>query len=453
MRRLAQLLARASGRVSRRLGRGGGTSLPGVVLLRLRPNGLAELASRLPEGSALVSATNGKTTTARLLSACVRGSGRSVVANTAGANLASGVATALLDAGTVDHGVFEVDEAALPQVAAQTGPRCIVLMNLFRDQLDRYGELEVLAERWRQMVARLPESCSLVLNADDPTIASLAPVGRSITWFGVDDLEHTLERLPDAADALACGSCGSPLEYSAILLSHLGHWTCTGCGQSRPTPDVVVNRARLAGARGQSLSLDTPEGPLEATVALPGLHNAYNCAAAVAAAQALGLRREVIGPALESTAPAFGRAERIHLEGRDVVILLAKNPTGVNQNVRMLEAEPELDHLLVCLNDDTADGHDVSWIWDVDYEPLFARSGEYTVAGARAHDLALRFGYGGLAAERMTVLPEIAEALDHAIAGTPAGGTLFVLPTYTAMLALRRELVRRGVAEEFWRDG
>jgi UDP-N-acetylmuramyl tripeptide synthase len=237
-----------------------------------------------------------------------------------------------------------------------------------------------------------------------------------------------------------------------VTLGHLGHWRCEACGAARPRPDVRATRVELRGVRGLGVTVETPDGPVEADLALPGLHNAYNATAAVAAALAMGIPREAIGPGLGRSPAAFGRGERVAVDGREVVLLLAKNPAGANETVRTVLLDPEAPRLLIALNDRTADGHDVSWIWDVDYEPLLERAASLTLTGDRAYDLALRVRYAGVGADRMTVEPDPEAALDAAIAATPEGGTLYVLPTYTAMLGLRETLVRRGAAEAFWRE-
>ncbi len=458
MTRTASLaIARTVGRLSRRLGRGGGTSAPGRVLLKIRPGAIQELSSRLPMGSLVVSATNGKTTTARLVASCLAVEGRRVLGNTAGANLLSGVATALLDGSArrprPEVGLFEVDEFALPEVARRLRPRVLVLMNLFRDQLDRYGELEAIADAWAGVVAELPPDTILVLNADDPAVAELgAAAGRRATYFGIDDPTAALAELPHAADSIRCRNCAAPLAYDRVVLGHMGDWHCTACDRRRPVPDVRATRVRLEGTTGLRLEIATPDGPVNADVALPGMHNAYNATAAAAAAIALGIPRDRIGAGLAAADAAFGRAERVRIGDRDAVLLLAKNPAGANVTVQTVLLDPEPLHLLVALNDRTADGHDVSWIWDVDYEPLLPRLERLTVTGDRAYDMALRFVYAGLDRDRVTVLESPEAALDAAVGDLPEGRTLYVLPTYTAMLGLREILVRRGVAEAFWHD-
>jgi UDP-N-acetylmuramyl tripeptide synthase len=463
----AMTIARTAGRLSRALGRGGGTSVPGAVLLRLDEAAPDRLARRLPGGVMMVSATNGKTTTSRMLGACLQADDRRVVANRAGANLLSGVTTALLEASrddpAPDIGLFEVDEAALPEVVTRLAPEVLVLMNLFRDQLDRYGELERLTTIWAAMIDRLGPDTTIVVNADDHAVFTLAGLGcpgrgarangPRVMTFGVDDTSHALTEPPHAADATRCRCCGAELRYDPALLGHMGRWSCLSCGASRPTPDVSARRVVLDGVNGIELTVDTPAGAVEASIPVPGLHNAYNATAAVAGALAAGVPVERIGPALGTAVAAFGRGEQATLGGRRLVLLLAKNPAGANETVRTVLLEPGRLNLLIALNDRTADGHDVSWIWDVDYEPLLDRIDRLTVTGDRAHDMALRFRYAGLDPERMNVVPSLADGIDAAVAGAPEGASVYVLPTYTAMLGIREVLVERGAAEAFWRDG
>ncbi len=451
---LSAAAARVAGRASRAAGRGGGTSLPGVVLLKIDPGAVRALSERLAGGSVLVSATNGKTTTTRLLAGALRETGRDVVTNTAGANLLTGVATALAEAHpgprSTATGLFEVDEAALPGVAARVSPRVMVLMNLFRDQLDRYGELEVLADRWTAMLASLHPLPHLILCADDPAIAALAPEGAAVTWFGVDDPAASSAELSHASDSTRCRVCEAPLVYRQVWLGHLGSWECTACGVARPSPDVAVIDAGLRGARGSAPRIRTPEGDVTIELTLPGLHNVMNAAAALAAAIAMGVPARDAATAISGVPAAFGRAERVWLDGREVVLLLAKNPTGANENVRTLMLEPGQHDLLVALNDRIADGRDVSWIWDVDWEQVLPRVRRLTVTGERAHDMALRFRYAGMDMDLLHIEPDHAVALPSALAAVPAGGTLEVLPTYTAMHEIRADLVARGAAADFW---
>ena len=451
---LAATVARAAGRLSRRLGRGGGTTLPGLLLNRLRPQATAEMARAIPDGVILLSGTNGKTTTARLIRSALDASGAQVVANTAGSNLERGVATALLHAEDPDIALFEVDEAALGALVAQTRPRVVVLMNLFRDQLDRYGELEHLAQSWRAVVAELDPDTTLVYNADDPAVAEIGVEHTNSVCYGIDDPAVGREHLSHAADNTNCRRCDTPLQYRMVTIGHLGQWSCPSCGLSRPQPEVRATTVALQGMDGQQVTISNADGSIDVSLRLPGLPNTYNAVAATATALAVGLAPETIAEALARRGAAFGRAEHIAVGQRRVTTLLAKNPAGANENLRMVLNESHPLHLLILLNDRTADGQDVSWIWDVDYELLLDqdRLTSLTLGGTRAHDLALRFRYAGADSTRMSVVPEPAAAFDMALQACGPDGRLYVLPTYTAMLDFRHVLANRGLVGKFWED-
>jgi lipid II isoglutaminyl synthase (glutamine-hydrolysing) len=463
-------LARAVGAISRLAG-GGATSAPGKVLMRLDPHAIATLGSRLSRGSALVSATNGKTTTATMAAGILEQAGIALVHNQAGANMAGGVAAALLAAarprGGIDGelGLFEVDELWLDVVARQLEPRAILLGNLFRDQLDRYGELDSIAERWSQDLS----ADRLVLNADDPLVADLGRDRAETLYFGVEDDSLALPAMAHAADAKHCRGCGAPYQFDSIYLGHLGHYHCPSCGQERPRPAIVASEVTLEGVRAARFTLRTPAGQAEVALALPGLYNVYNALAAAALAIALGVDLEPIVAGLERTRAAFGRAERVQLAlapsragtenarpsaaTREMRILLIKNPAGTNEVLRTLALEPGEHDLLVVLNDNIADGRDVSWIWDADFELLAGRTRRVRCSGSRAAELGVRLKYAGVEEERITVEPELSTALQSAASDTPNGATppLYALPTYTAMLSLRELLVARGEAASSWR--
>ncbi|HSC50222.1 MAG TPA: MurT ligase domain-containing protein [Gaiellaceae bacterium] len=442
-------LARAVARVSRLAGAGGGTTLPGKLLWKLDPGAVDRLAARLPRGSALVSATNGKTTTAAMAAEILAPSVR-LAHNRAGANLVSGVASALLAARDAELGLFEVDEAALPEVAQRVAPRVVSLGNLFRDQLDRYGELELLAGRWREMARRLPLAATLVANGDDPQLGALADDRAGSVVFGLDDPRHAAPELQHAADSKWCVRCGTPYEYAAAYIGHLGDYRCPACGHARPPLNVVAREISLNGLKSVSFSLVTPEGDRRVELRVPGLYNVYNALAAAALARALGTPLDRIVDGLQGFSAAFGRFERIEIEGRSLLVLLIKNPAGANEVVRTLVAGGTPRLLLVALNDEIADGRDVSWIWDVDFEPLLAGVERLIATGERAAELALRFKYAGLDESAIEVVPSLEAALDRGLAQTPAGGELAALPTYTAMLALRELVSRRGFVRPYW---
>jgi UDP-N-acetylmuramyl tripeptide synthase len=438
---------RAAGSLSRVAGRGGGTTLPGKLLWKLDPGAIDVLARRLPHGSVLVSATNGKTTTAAMVAEILAPRMR-VAHNASGANLVSGVASALLRADGAELGLFEVDEAALPEVARRVGPKALLLGNLFRDQLDRYGELEILAGRWREALSALPDA-ELVVNGDDPQLGALARTGQGRV-FGVDDPRVARPALQHAADSKYCLRCGTPYDYAAAYVGHLGDYRCPACGHARPPLDVVARAVELRGLDGASFSLAAAEGETRIELALPGLYNVYNALGAASLALSLGASLEDVRAGLGRFSAAFGRFERIAVGDRRLLMLLIKNPAGANEAVRTLVEGGAPSVAVVALNDAIADGRDVSWIWDVDFEPLLAGLDRLVATGSRAAELALRFAYGGLDRDRIEVVPSLEQALDRGLELTPAGGELTVLPTYTAMLALRRIVAGRGHVANYW---
>ncbi len=449
-------IARAAGNMSRRSGRGGGTTLPGRMLLRMAPDAIERLGSRLTSGATVISATNGKTTTAGMLASALKQAGRTPVHNRAGSNMSWGVATALLEQEGAE-GLFEVDEAWLPRMVEALDPGLIVLSNLFRDQLDRYGELERLADEWAEMVEARP--AGLVLNADDPLVADL---GRDsdlvrrpdVTYFGIEDASQALPGLQHAHDAKHCRRCGAPYAYARAFVGHLGHYTCPNCDADRPTPDIAATRIELDGMRGSRVEVSTPEGPLELRLPLPGLYNVYNALAALSTAIRLGVEPHLAVTGLERTEAAFGRVETVEVSGKQVSILLIKNPAGANEVIRTLRLEDEQYgggngvHLWIALNDGIADGRDVSWVWDADFELLAGSVASVTCAGTRAPEMAVRLKYAGLDPSLITVHDDIPGSLDRAVAGSPE--RLFALPTYTALLELRTLLSERGLAKAYW---
>ncbi len=447
-------LARATGSVSRRSGRGGGTTLPGRVLLRLAPDAVGRLGARLERGSTIVSATNGKTTTAGMISAALAAAGRDPVHNRAGSNMSWGVATALLEQ-EGDEGLFELDEAWLPRVAPQLRPRLVVLCNLFRDQLDRYGELELLADGWAELVAALAGTSRFVLNADDPLIADLGrDHDHDISYFGIEDPSQALPELQHAHDAKHCRRCGHPYAYARAFVGHLGHYSCPNCGADRPRPEVAATKIDLQGMSGSTIAIDTPAGRLDLELPLPGLYNVYNALAATAAALQLGIGLDQVKAGIERMEAVFGRVETISIDGRQLSILLIKNPAGANEVLRTLKLEasgngsqPELD-LWIALNDRIADGRDVSWVWDADFELLAGSIRRVVCAGTRAPEMAVRLKYAGVPRELIEVEGPIGPSLDRALA--ESNGRIFALPTYTALLELRNLLADRGLAREYW---
>jgi len=448
-------LARGAGALSRRSGRGGGTTLPGRMLLRMAPDAIETLSSRLEAGSAIVSATNGKTTTAGMIAEALAAAGRHPVHNRAGSNMTWGVATALLEQ-SGNEGLFEVDEAWVPHVVDALDPHLLVLGNLFRDQLDRYGELEKLADTWAEVVAEREGRTRFVLNADDPLVADL---GRDqdlrrregVTFFGIEDPRHALPELQHAHDAKHCRRCGAPYRYERAFVGHLGHYACPRCEADRPRPDLAATKIELEGMSGSQVSVRAGDEEVAFRLPLPGLYNVYNALAALATAAELELELGSAARALEGMRAVFGRVETIEVSSRPVSILLIKNPAGANEVLRTLRLESEpaggID-LWLALNDNIADGRDVSWIWDADFELLEGSVARVVCAGTRAPEMAVRLKYAGWPPERISVREPIGASLDEALA--EGSGPLYALPTYTALLELRTLLSDRGLAPAFW---
>jgi UDP-N-acetylmuramyl tripeptide synthase len=503
---LAVLAGRTAGAVSRRLHIGGGTSIAGVVAQRIYPDIIGHLASELKHGSVMITGTNGKTTTSSFIADILSDSGLRVWRNREGSNLTRGIAASLIiRAEPNGHlrragqaiSILEVDEAALPQLVPMIPPRVVVFTNLFRDQLDRYGEVDAITARWQKAIAQMPEDAILVLNADDPAIAQLGDnfKGR-ILYYGVNQLSNAFHQ--DSAeghqviDTRVCSTCGGEFVYDTRFYSHMGHYRCLGCGKVRPTPTIEATHVEADGFDRLRMQVSLNGDSHEIVIPLPGLYNIYNALAAITAAYALKVAWEAIASGIEQFKPVFGRGESIDIEGKTLRLLLAKNPTGFNEVLRTLITGQAPEHLLIVLNDNIADGKDISWIWDVDFERLSGQSGTIFVSGTRAYDLALRLKYAGVAEQQIRIIPSnalraikaqekeerrreknagarqkdalqnaaqersskqvygLANALANALNETPQGETLFVVPTYTGLLEIHHELEQRGFTARYW---
>jgi UDP-N-acetylmuramyl tripeptide synthase len=296
----------------------------------------------------------------------------------------------------------------------------------------------------------LPDSAQLVYNADDPQLAAVAESHPSCVAFGLDDPRLARSSLQHAADSKYCVHCGTPYTYAAAYVGHLGDFRCPRGDHARPPLDVAARDISLHGLERAAFRLDTPEGSRRVELRLPGLYNVYNAVAAAALARSLGAELDEVAAGLERFSAAFGRFERVAVGEKQLLLLLIKNPAGANEAVRTLVDGGAPHVLVVALNDEIADGRDVSWIWDVDFEPLLAGVDTLVAGGSRAYELALRFRYGGLDEDAIEVLPDLDRALDRGLELTQDGGELVVLPTYTAMLGLQRLLASRGLAKPYW---
>ncbi|HAI20537.1 MAG TPA: DUF1727 domain-containing protein [Clostridiales bacterium UBA8153] len=440
--------------------RRGGSSFPGRVARRLCPQVLTRLARQLRWGGIVVSGTNGKTTTSLLLANMLAASGMKVVHNRTGANLTAGVTAAFVQACSwtgrldADVAVLECDEAALAGVAREVRPLAGVVTNFFRDQLDRYGELEAMVTKVGSGLAEVSHQGFVVLNADDPAVAGLAQqLAARPVFYGLDDPACAGVGAGEVSDARRCRACGGRLQYKVFYFAHLGLYYCPHCGAERPRPGITVTRRESLGPGGSRLEFAAPSGGLGASLALPGLYNAYNALAAVACALTMGVAADTVAWALANSASSFGRMEPVVVGGRTVILALIKNPAGCNEVLRTILEGTGDRYLLIAINDLTADGTDVSWLWDVEFEELadMAHRLPLVVAsGRRGEDMAVRLKYAGLSPAAIVVENRLGDAVQLALEQVPEGGTLHVLPTYTAMLELRRILNDRGYGRRFW---
>src|ERR687889_2107845 len=457
----AILAARLARFASRKLKTGGGSTMPGVVARRVDPRVLTKLSRRLRLGSAAITGTNGKTTTTRMVSTILRSAGIGAVNNSTGANLVTGVTAALVaDTGlsgtpSSEMGLFEVDEASVPRVAAEAEIEILAVLNLFRDQLDRYGELAYTGKVIASAFSALPDDGAVILNADDPLVASLGRSASNPVYFGEDEPALDTGRLQHIADSKDCPLCGTALGYETVYMGHVGVYHCRNCTFGRPELRYRASRVRFDGVRGTEFLLSTPKGETGARINLPGLYNVYNALAAAAVAAEAGVGLAEISRGLREFGGAFGRVERVRAGDREAFLLLIKNPVGFNEILRTFVTGAEARNVLIAINDNDADGRDVSWLWDVDFEMLADAREEgktdaapFTVSGIRADDMAVRLKYAELPVG--PVIPDRKEAIKVALAATPPGETLYVLPTYTAMLEIRQTLSEMGYTHPFW---
>ncbi|PMB53471.1 UDP-N-acetylmuramyl peptide synthase [Fischerella thermalis CCMEE 5201] len=431
---LAVSIAKSVTFMVRSLGLGAASVLPGAIARRIEPRLLPLLSQQVKNGVILVAGTNGKTTTSLFLREILERQGFRVAHNSTGANLENGLMTALMESTNlvgsldVDYAILEVDENILPRVLAPIQPKLILCLNLFRDQLDRYGEVDTISKRWGSAIATLPPETIIVANADDPTICYLGQQlsQQRVAFFGLNEPENYLEAIPHAVDSIYCPSCGHALDYKGVYLSHMGEYTCPSCDFTRNQPTI-----------------DSSQWPQ----ILIGLYNKYNTLAAATAAIELGIDEATIRDAIPNFQPAFGRAEELNINGKQVRILLSKNPVGTNETIRVVTQSHHKTTLLV-LNDRIQDGEDVSWIWDVDTEKLVQRGGTLIVSGDRAYDMALRLRYSDSAPQNtcnLIVEENLQQAINTALEHTPDHETLHILPTYTAMLDVREVLTGRKI--------
>ncbi|MFB2876443.1 MurT ligase domain-containing protein [Floridanema aerugineum] len=423
--------------IIRALKLGAASVLPGEIASRIQPKILSLLSRQVKYGVIMIAGTNGKTTTSRLLRKMLENQGWRVVHNEAGANLENGLATALIERTNLfgklkaDYAILEVDENVIPKVLPKIQPKFILCLNLFRDQLDRYGEVDIISQRWSKAIATLPQDTAIIANADDPTLSHLGQnLQQKVLFFGLSEPQYYLDEIPHAVDSIYCPSCGESLNYQGVYLSHLGDFDCPNCGFKK-----------------SKVNIDSSKWPQ----ILIGLYNKYNTLAATLLAQQIGVAEKVILETIKTFEAAFGRAEELEISGKKVRILLAKNPVGMNETIRTVNEIKKAGGAattLMVLNDRIPDGTDVSWIWDVDTEKLVASGGNIVVSGDRVYDMALRIKYSqtnGNNGCKLIVKEDLSEAIATALEHTSVGETLHILPTYSAMLEVRGLLTGKQI--------
>lgn len=430
---LAVSIAKSVTFLVRSLRLGAASVLPGSIARRIEPRLLELLSQQVKNGVILIAGTNGKTTTALLLCTILEHKGYKIAHNSTGANLENGLVTAfientgLLGSLDVDYAILEVDENIVPKVLKPLEPKVFLCLNLFRDQLDRYGEIDTISKLWTKVISTLPADTVVIPNADDPTLSYLGQqLNQKVLFFGLNEPEYYLEAIPHAVDSIYCPRCGDCLDYQGVYLSHLGDFTCPSCGFSKSRPSLESSKWSQI---------------------LVGLYNKYNTLAAATAAKELGVDEGTIRETINNFQAAFGRAEDLVIGGKRVRILLSKNPVGTNETIRVVTQSNDTTTLVV-LNDRTPDGTDVSWIWDVDTEKLVERGGTLVVSGDRVYDMALRLRYSENSVEskiNLIVDEDLRRAIATALEHTPANETLHILPTYSAMLEVREVLTGRKI--------
>lgn len=436
----------------RLLGRGG-TDFPGRVALGLCPNLLGYLAKDVT--TVIVTGTNGKTTTSRMIEQSWTDAGISFFANRSGANLLSGVTAEFAVHSSFTgkcryrYALIESDEAAFKAISRFVDAKAVVVTNVFRDQLDRYGEVTHTLENIKIGIENSPHA-TLCLNADDSLCTSLADGAKQpVIFYGVQTPIYA-SRVEELSDAPYCIRCKKAYVYDYVTYGHLGKYRCPACGYARPEPSVAVEQIAVSDGEHSELVFSVDGTAYGANVNLPGGYNIYNACACMAAGKAMGLDAAVTAKSLSSFACGFGRMEKFQIGGADVRMILIKNPAGCNQVLNFLTQRTEPFVFAACLNDRAQDGKDVSWIWDVDFERLTQMEGtlqEIYVSGVRADDMALRFLYAGFPKERLHVVKDYGQLMEQASAhGVP----VYVMPTYTAMLGLRGTISKRYGYKQFW---
>lgn len=451
-------LAGASGRL---LHIGGGTSLPGMIARRIDPNILKSVVGASTARKIVITGSNGKTTTARMTAAIADASGRRVSQNRTGSNLLQGVTSVAVNFANIfgnlhsDVLLFEIDEGTIPLAVPEIQPDVVVITNIFRDQLDRYGELYSVARALNTMLEQLPESATILLNGNDPQVANFGLNAKAKRlFFGLETTEVGTPVPEQSADIIRCIRCNSDLEYRVAYMSHLGLYHCPNCGYTLPDLDIAATAIKLApdGEGPTQVTLRTPQGEMQLSIPLPGLHNVYNAAAAIGVAISSGFDLSKVQPGLSHIRPAFGRLEKIHAGDKTIYLTFVKNPTSFNLMLRLIAQHPGKKHILTAFSHTVVDGEDFAWLWDVEFEELVPDILDVMCSGNKAEEIAMRLKYAGVQTDKLATIPEREAALNAALKSVESGDTLYIMSGYTPTQELRRLMTKHGWVKQYWEE-
>jgi UDP-N-acetylmuramyl tripeptide synthase len=458
-------LAISAGKLAGASGRffhiGGGTSLPGMIARRIDPNVLKSVVGASSAKKIVITGSNGKTTTARMVAAIADSSGRRVSQNRTGSNLLQGVTSVAVNfadvLGRLDSDVllFEIDEGTIPLAVPEIQPDVVVITNIFRDQLDRYGELYSVARALNKMLEDLPENATILLNGNDPQVASFGQNAKAKRlFFGLETTEVGTPVPEQSADIIRCIRCNEDLLYEVAYLSHLGLYRCPNCGYTLPPLDIAATSVKLApdGEGPSHVVYRTPQGEMTVDIPLPGIHNVYNAAAAIGAAMAAGFETDKVQNAMSNLRPAFGRLEKIQAGDKTIYLTFVKNPTSFNLMLRLIAQHSGNKQLLLAASNTVVDGEDFAWLWDVEVEEVAASIADAICSGNKAEELAMRLKYAEVPKSRITIIHDREAALDEALKRVAPGGTLYILCGYTPTHEFRRIMQKRGWVKHFWEE-
>ena len=451
-------LAGASGRL---LGIGGGTSLPGLIARRIDPDVLKSVVGASKAKKIVITGSNGKTTTARMTAAMAVNNGKRVSHNRAGSNMLQGVTSVAVNFADIfgrlnsDVLLFEIDEGTMPLVMPEIKPDVVVITNIFRDQLDRYGELYSVAKALDKTLEDLPESSTILLNGNDPQVANFGLKAKAKRlFFGLETTEIGTPVPEQSADIIRCIHCQEDLQYKVAYMSHLGLYSCPNCGYTLPPLDIAATSIKLApdGEGPTRVELRTPQGNITLEISLPGLHNVYNAAAAIGASLAAGFEKDKLPAALVGLKPAFGRLEKIQAGDQTIYLSFVKNPTSFNLILRLIAQHPGKKHVLLAASHTIVDGEDFSWLWDIEVEEVAQDIADVVCSGNKPEELAMRLKYAEIPIDKITRIADLETALDAALKNAGPGGTLYILCSYTPTNQLRRIMQKRGWVKHVWQE-